>query len=241
MLEHFHYAKGSNIRTAIGVNHSDMTRCGGFVEKLRKGELALGTVISFLDPAVTELMAEDLDFVWIDMEHSPQSLATLQGHLMATKGSNATPLVRVPWNDPVLIKPVLDCGAAGIIVPMVRTADDARQAVAACLYPPKGVRGYGPRRPSRYGRLGGPSFCQETNDEMICILQIEHIDAIPCIDAIVAVPGVIAWLTKSICIGSLLKSHGFNQHSANSRLVGCSSIIGEEVARYPGTTSRSSH
>jgi 2-dehydro-3-deoxyglucarate aldolase/4-hydroxy-2-oxoheptanedioate aldolase len=99
-----------------------MTRCGSFVEKLRKGELALGTVISFLDPAVTELMAEDLDFVWIDMEHSPQSLATLQGHLMATKGSNATPLVRVPWNDPVLIKPVLDCGAAGIIVPMVRTA-----------------------------------------------------------------------------------------------------------------------
>jgi len=51
----------------------------------------------------------------------------------------------------------------------------------------------------------------------------------------------IAWLTKNIWIGSLLKSHGFNQHSANSRLVGCSSIIGEEVVRYPGTTSRSSH
>jgi 2-keto-3-deoxy-L-rhamnonate aldolase RhmA len=167
-----------------------MSRSGSFVEKLKKGEVALGTVISLLDPAVTELLAEDLDFVWIDMEHSPQTLATLQGHLMATKGSTATPLVRVPWNDPVLIKPVLDGGAAGVIVPMVRTADEARQAVAACLYPPKGDRGFGPRRPSRYGRLGGPSFCQQTNDEMICILQIEHIDAIHSIESIIAVPGV---------------------------------------------------
>jgi len=167
-----------------------MSKRGNFPEKLKKGELSLGTVISFLDPAVTELLAEDLDFVWIDMEHSPQNLATLQGHLMATKGTNATPLVRVPWNDHVLIKPVLDCGAAGVIVPMVRTADDAREAVAACLYPPKGVRGFGPRRPSKYGRVGGSSFCQEANDEMICILQIEHIDAIRDIEKIIAVPGV---------------------------------------------------
>lgn len=162
----------------------------GFIEKLKRGKVALGTVVSFLDPAVTELVAEDLDFVWIDMEHSLQTLPTLQGHLMATKGTHAAPLVRVPWNDPVLIKPVLDCGAAGVIIPMVRTAEDARRAVAACLYPPNGVRGYGPRRPSRYGRLSGPSFCQESNDRMICILQIEHVDAIENFDAIATVPGV---------------------------------------------------
>lgn len=167
-----------------------MDRKTRFAEKLSKAEPAIGTCISFSDPTVTELIAEDMDFVWIDMEHGPQTLQTVQGHVMATKGTGAAPLVRVPWNDPVLIKPVLDCGAAGIIAPMVCTADDARRAVAACLYPPEGVRGFGPRRPSQYGRLGGPSFCRKVNEEMICILQIEHINAIKRIDEIVAVPGV---------------------------------------------------
>ena len=161
-----------------------------FAEKLGKAEPAFGTVISFADPAVTELIADDVDFVWIDMEHNPHTLQTVQGHVMAANGTGATALVRVPWNDRVLIKQVLDSGAAGIIVPMVCSADEARKAVAACLYPPQGVRGYGPRRPSRYGRLSGPSFCQKLNDEMICILQIEHIDAIRQIDEIVAVPGI---------------------------------------------------
>jgi 2-keto-3-deoxy-L-rhamnonate aldolase RhmA len=161
-----------------------------FAEKLREKELAFGTVISFADSTVTELLAEDLDFVWIDMEHSPQTLQTVQAHVMAAAASGATPIVRVPWNNHVLIKPVLDCGAAGIIVPMVRTADHAREAVAACLYPPEGVRGFGPLRPSRYGRRGGPEFCRKLNEEMICILQIEHNDAIQNIDEIVAVPGV---------------------------------------------------
>ena len=168
----------------------DMRQRTRFPEKLKKGEPAFGTVISFSDSTVTELISEDVDFVWIDMEHSPQSLQTIQGHVMATKGTGSTPLVRVPWNDPVLIKPVLDCGAEGIIVPMVCTADEARNAVAACLYPPDGVRGFGPRRPSQYGRLGGPSFCHQRNEEMICVLQIEHIDAIKQIDEIVAVPGI---------------------------------------------------
>jgi 2-keto-3-deoxy-L-rhamnonate aldolase RhmA len=167
-----------------------MEKGARFTEKLANNEIAFGTVVSFADPTVTELLAEDLDFVWIDMEHSPQTLQTVQGHIMATRASGASALVRVPWNNHVLIKPVLDSGAAGIVVPMVRTEEDAREAVAACLYPPQGIRGFGPRRPSMYGRLGGPEFCQKQNRDMICILQIEHADAIKNIDAITAVPGV---------------------------------------------------
>jgi 2-keto-3-deoxy-L-rhamnonate aldolase RhmA len=163
-----------------------------FLQKLKRQEAAFGTVISSLDPAITELVAKDMDFVWIDMEHSPQTLVTLQAHLMATKGTGATALVRVPWNDEVPIKQVLDCGAAGVIVPMVRTEEEARLAVSACLYPPQGVRGFGPRRPSQYGRLGGPSFCRQANEQMICILQIEHMDAVNNIDAILRVPGITA-------------------------------------------------
>jgi 2-keto-3-deoxy-L-rhamnonate aldolase RhmA len=163
-----------------------------FLQKLKRREPAFGTVISSMDPAITELLATDLDFVWIDMEHSPQTLVTLQAHLMAAKGTGATTLVRVPWNDEVPIKQVLDCGAAGVIVPMVRTGDEARRAISACLYPPEGIRGFGPRRPSQYGRLGGPSFCRQANEQMICILQIEHIDAVNNLDSILRVPGITA-------------------------------------------------
>src|SRR5207244_391059 len=100
------------------------------------------------------------------------------------------PLVRVAWNDPVLIKPVLDIGAAGVIVPLVRTAEDVHRAVAACRYPPEGIRGFGPRRPSQYGQLGGPEFCQAANASVITIVQIEHHEAVANLGEILAVPGL---------------------------------------------------
>ena len=161
-----------------------------FKTKLRQGDVCLGIGITFTDATVTEAVCSIADFVWIDAEHNALSLETVQAHIMATKGSDTTPLVRVPWNDPVLIKPVLDIGAAGVIVPLIRKADDVRQAVAACRYPPDGIRGFGPRRPSNYSRLGGPEFCQAANEAIITIVQIEHIDAVNNLDEILTVPGL---------------------------------------------------
>jgi 2-keto-3-deoxy-L-rhamnonate aldolase RhmA len=89
-----------------------------------------------------------------------------------------------------LTKPVLDIGADGVIVPLVRTADDVRRAVAACRYPPDGLRGFGPRRASGYGRLSGPDYCRLANETVICVVQIEHIDAVNNLDEILAVPGL---------------------------------------------------
>ena len=159
-----------------------------FRAKLAAGQTCLGTVITFTDATVTELLCQVLDFVWIDMEHNALSLETVQAHLMATKGSDTTALVRVPWNDPVLIKPVLDIGAPGVIVPLVRSPEEARRAVAACLYPPEGIRGFGPRRASNYGVLGGPEFCRAANASVQPIVQIEHIEAVESIDQILAIP-----------------------------------------------------
>jgi 2-keto-3-deoxy-L-rhamnonate aldolase RhmA len=161
-----------------------------FRKKIETGQICFGTGITFADPTVTEALCSSLDFVWIDMEHNGLSLETVQGHIMATKGSDTAPLVRVRWNDPVLIKPVLDIGAAGVIVPMVRTAEEAARAVSACLYPPQGIRGFGPRRPSNYGRNFGPEFCEQANKALIVIAQIEHIDAVHNIDQILKVPGL---------------------------------------------------
>ncbi|HEX4132300.1 MAG TPA: aldolase/citrate lyase family protein [Pirellulales bacterium] len=165
-----------------------MKKARTFKQRIVHGPVALGTCISFTDATVTESLCGLLDFVWIDMEHNALSLETVQGHIMATKASETVPLVRVAWNDPVLIKPVLDIGAAGVIVPFVRTADEARRAVEACLYPPAGVRGFGPRRASHYGRLGGPEYCREANESVIVIAQIEHVDAVRNLDEILAVP-----------------------------------------------------
>src|SRR4029077_10845500 len=135
-----------------------------FRDQLAAGKTLLGTCITFFDPTITEALSRVLDFVWIDTEHNAMSLARVQGHLMATKGTETTPLVRVPANDTVLIKPVLDIGAAGVIVPLVKTADDVRLAVSACKYPPEGIRGFGPRRPSNFGTRGGPEYCQLANE-----------------------------------------------------------------------------
>lgn len=166
-----------------------------FIEKMRRGEVCLGTLITFNDPAVTEALSHTLDFVWIDTEHNAFTLEIVQAHLMATKGTNATPIVRVPWNDPALIKPVLDIGAAGVVVPFVRTADDVRRAVAACRYPPEGIRGFGPRRPGNYGRLNAAEYCRAANEAMITIVQIEQIEAVNNLDEILAVPGLTGIVT----------------------------------------------
>jgi 2-dehydro-3-deoxyglucarate aldolase/4-hydroxy-2-oxoheptanedioate aldolase len=167
-----------------------MNNATPFRQKLQHGPPALGTCVSFTDPTVTEALSTLLDFVWIDMEHSVLSLEAVQGHVMATKATATAALVRVPWNDPVLIKPVLDLGADGVIIPNVQSAEEARRAVAACLYPPQGIRGFGPRRPSKYGQITGPEVCRAANASLVVAIQIEHIDAIRQLDEIMAVPGV---------------------------------------------------
>jgi 2-keto-3-deoxy-L-rhamnonate aldolase RhmA len=205
-----------------------------FIEKMRNGRICLGTNISFSDPTVTEALCDLADFVWIDAEHQPFSLETIQGHVMATKGTTTTPLVRVAWNDPVLIKPVLDLGAAGVIVPMVRTVEEARRAIAACKYPPEGVRGYAPRRPSHYGELSGPKFCQETNDAVITILQIEHIDAVNSIKEILAVQGL-----KVIVLGlqDLANSMGHTGEPRHPKVIEAAGTVidaSREAGIFPG-------
>lgn len=167
-----------------------MKNAAKFTNKLRRGETCIGTAITLADPSVTEALCPDMDFFWIDMEHSSLSLESVKGHLMAMKGSDTAALVRVPWNDAVLMKPVLDAGADGIIVPMVENAADVVRAVAACRYPPEGNRGFGPLRPLDYGRIDAQQFCREANDNIIVIVQIEQKIAVDNIEEILAVPGL---------------------------------------------------
>lgn len=190
-----------------------------FRDKLAGGKTAVGTCVTFTDPAVSEALAGVLDFLWIDTEHSPLSLERVMGHLMATKGTQCTPIVRVPDNDPALVKPVLDIGAAGVIVPLVKTADDVRRAVAACRYPPEGVRGFGPRRPSNYGRRGGPEFCQEANRTIITIVQIEQREALENLAEILAVPGLTSVVVGPNDLAASLGYTGQPTHPENIKAI----------------------
>jgi 2-keto-3-deoxy-L-rhamnonate aldolase RhmA len=167
-----------------------MAKLEPFREKMLRGEVCFGTAITYYDPAISESLAGDLDFIWIDAEHNALSLETIQLHLMAVRGTSTFPVVRVAWNDPVLLKPVLDIGAPGVVVPLIRTAEDAKLAVSACRYPPEGIRGFGPRRAARYGRDGGPEYCRQANESIMVNVQIEHAEAVKNLDAILATEGL---------------------------------------------------
>ena len=187
--------------------------------KLNGGKICVGSAVSFSDPTVSEALSAVLDFIWIEAEHSPLTIEAIQGHIMATKGSDAAPLVRVPWNDPVLIKPVLDGGAAGIIAPMVCNAEEARRLVAACLYPPEGDRGFGPRRPSNYGQSMNPAFCKAANALIMPIAQIEHINAVNNIEEILSVPGIFAILLGPFDLAGSMGHSGNPGHPDVQRAV----------------------
>lgn len=169
----------------------------GFKEKLAKKSVCLGAVISLRDPVASELLAEaGYDFTWIDMEHNAITIETALDHIMAVRGTNTAPLVRVPWNDPVLIKPVLDLAPAGVIIPMVCSGADAQKAVAACRYPTAGVRGLGVRRSVRYGLVPLGDYLRTADDNILVMIQFEHIKAIERLDEILDVPGL-----GGVCIG----------------------------------------
>lgn len=169
-----------------------------FRDVIAAGRTALGTVVSSHDSAVSEMAGDaGFDFIWIDMEHSPMTIVDAMHHVMAVRGTACAPLVRVAANLPHLLKPVLDLGPAGIIVPMVNDAAAAAAVVTACRYPMQGgERGLGMRRNCRYGAEPMADYLRRSAAEPLVIVQIEHKDAVQNIDAILAVPGV-----DSICIG----------------------------------------
>ncbi|MBM3262595.1 MAG: 4-hydroxy-3-methylbut-2-en-1-yl diphosphate synthase [candidate division Zixibacteria bacterium] len=161
-----------------------------FRERLASGGVCLGASVTFTDPTVTEALCDSVDFIWIDTEHNPMTLESVTGHLIAARACGKAALVRVPTSETAYIKRTLDAGAPGIIVPQVRTAAEVRRVVSDCRYAPMGSRGFGPRRPSNYGRLAGDAYISLMNREIFVAVQIEHIDAVRELNDIVATPGL---------------------------------------------------
>lgn len=163
-----------------------------FLEKMRGGKVALGCCVTLADPAVSEIAcAAGFDFTWIDGEHGQLDRNMAMLHLMAVKGTGVAPLYRVPCCDHTEIKRVIDFAPAGIIVPMVMNAADAARVVAACRYPCHGgTRGCGYRRGLDYGAADVSEYLEASRHDPLVIVQIEHIDAVRDLDAILSVPGI---------------------------------------------------
>jgi len=114
---------------------------------LHDGKVAIGAWVSINSIDVVEALSRvGLDWLLFDMEHGSLEVNDVQRLLPATNGTDTVPIVRVPWNDFVTIKRVLDVGAYGIMVPWVNMREEAEAVIKAVMYPPKGIRGFGPRR-----------------------------------------------------------------------------------------------
>ncbi|QIQ20597.1 2-dehydro-3-deoxyglucarate aldolase [Zophobihabitans entericus] len=141
-------------------------------------------------PITTEVLGcAGFDWLLLDGEHAPNDVLTFAPQLMALKDSKSAPVVRPAWNDPVLIKRLLDIGFYNFLIPFVETEEEAKKAVAATRYPPQGIRGVSvSHRSNQYGTI--TDYFSKINDNIAVMVQIESKKAIENVEKIAAVDGV---------------------------------------------------
>ncbi len=161
-----------------------------FRQRLHDRELLLGGWVQIGHPAPAEIMAAlGYDWVCVDLEHGAIDLESMTNIFRTLDAFDCTPVARLPINDPVWIHRSLDAGARALIIPMVKTAKEAEDAVREAKYPPRGTRGYGYSRANMHG-IDFENYIQTANDDIAMIMQIEHKDAIANLDSILDVPDV---------------------------------------------------
>jgi len=160
-----------------------------FLKKLQDGSAPVGTLITMDAPVVAEILSLcGFDWLFLDMEHGNLALQSVLRMSQAI-GDRASTLVRIPANDPMWIQKVLDIGVEGIIVPRVNSQTEAEQVVQYARYPPEGKRGAGIGRAHGYG-VSFDEYMANANAETAIIIQIEDIEAVRNLDAILGVPGI---------------------------------------------------
>jgi 4-hydroxy-2-oxoheptanedioate aldolase len=161
-----------------------------FKQKLLRGEPQFGLFCMSLTAQTAEVLSTSgFDFLMFDAEHTPTSLPTLYTQALALAASTTQCLVRMPSSDPVLFKPVLDLAIDTVMVPNIRTADEARAAVRAVRYPPHGIRGVGGSvRATGYGRHA--DYYAAAAERVCLLLQIESAEGLRNLEEICGVDGV---------------------------------------------------
>jgi 4-hydroxy-2-oxoheptanedioate aldolase len=161
--------------------------------RLKAGEPSIGTWLSLPSPEAAEYCSRiGFDWLVVDAEHNPIDIRTLAQMFAAMAASDTAPMVRLPWNTPENFKRVLDAGAWGMVVPMVNSREEAERAVEAARYYPDGNRSVGGGRFPMSFDAGAEEYFRNANEEILVVLQIEHIRGVENADAILSLPGVDA-------------------------------------------------
>jgi len=160
-------------------------------EKIKNGQIVAGTNTLFAGASASAIMANaGSEFIWIDMEHGSLDYKDAYEHILGAHAGGAAAFIRVPSNDPDMMKKTLDMGADGVIFPLVRSAVEVRRMVEACLYPPDGTRGWNPLGAAHYGAVNGKAYYQQSKDAVLRFIMLEHIDAYRELDEILQIPGL---------------------------------------------------
>jgi len=155
-----------------------------------RGEAVVNGWLSIPSAFSAEVMAhQGFDSLTVDMQHGVVDYQVAVTMLQAVSTTPVIPLARVPWNDPARLMKILDAGVYGVICPMISTRAQAEALVAACKYPPRGYRSFGPVRASLYA---GSDYGDHADDDIVVMPMIETAEALKNLDAILSVPGVAA-------------------------------------------------
>jgi 4-hydroxy-2-oxoheptanedioate aldolase len=161
--------------------------------RLKAGEASIGTWLSLPSPEAAEFIAPlGFDWIVVDTEHNAIDVRTMAQMFAAVRHTPIAPMVRIPWSSPEHVKRALDAGAWGVVFPMVKTREEAEMAVRACKFPPEGDRSVGGSRHAMSFAATNADYYARANEEILVVIQIEHIEAVERADEILSVPGVDA-------------------------------------------------
>jgi 4-hydroxy-2-oxoheptanedioate aldolase len=191
--------------------------CNQFKQALQRRELQIGLWSTLCSNIAAEVVAHaGFDWILLDTEHSPNELPGLMTQLQAMGRSTTTPVVRAAWNDTVLIKRILDIGVQSVLLPYVQTAEEARRAVAAVRYPPRGVRGVSAgSRASHYGRI--KDYLHKADEQICLLVQVETRAALGQLEAIAGVEGIDGVFIGPADLSASLGHLGDPQHQETQK------------------------
>lgn len=183
---------------------------------------------------VEHLASVPFDFIWVDMEHGPNTLADLGAAVSICLGRGITPLVRVPEVADWAVKWVLDQGVRAIVYPFVNTAEEARRAISASRYPPAGHRGYFPNVAATRWGLSPAVYHARADGEITVILQIESAQAVEAVEEIAALPGWDVLFVGPMDLSSSLGKLGQTEDPEVSLAIRRVREAAHEAGRYAG-------
>jgi 4-hydroxy-2-oxoheptanedioate aldolase len=180
----------AHLRWRIDLMSASPTPLNRVRQQWRDKRPTFGAIATIPSIQTVRIMAQLLDWIIVDLEHGPIDLTAAHAMIVATSGTPCVPMVRIAANEPWLAKAPMDIGALGINFPMISSRAEAEKAVRSLRYPPRGDRLWGPFHAPFRWNLSMNDYMAIADEDMICMITIEHVEAVNRIDEIMATPGI---------------------------------------------------